>query len=224
MEVYLHIKMNENLFLKNPEETDLGKKIIQHAIILIHKIGFESFTFKKLANEIGTTETGIYRYFENKHLLLTFIVDWYWSWQYYRIELHNKNITNPILQLKKAIHILAEKVVDDISTPYINENLLYDIVMNEGAKAFLTRDVTAYNEAKLFKPYKDLCLKIAKLIEECNPNYAFSRSLATSILEMTHSLNFYLKNLPSLTDTEHHNDEHFVEDYINQLVFAALKE
>ena len=33
--------MNEKLFLRNPEQTELGKKIIQHAIRLIHKNGFD---------------------------------------------------------------------------------------------------------------------------------------------------------------------------------------
>jgi AcrR family transcriptional regulator len=67
MELSLNIKMNNNLFLRDPEETELGREIIKNSIILIHKTGFESFTFKKLAEKIGTTEAGIYRYFENKH-------------------------------------------------------------------------------------------------------------------------------------------------------------
>ena len=75
MELYLKITMNEKLFLRNPEETELGKNIIQQSIVLIHEIGFEAFTFKKLAAEIGTTEAGVYRYFENKHLLLIYIVE-----------------------------------------------------------------------------------------------------------------------------------------------------
>lgn len=222
MEAYLKIKMNENLFLRNPEETDLGKKIIEHAIILIHDIGFEAFTFKKLAQEIGTTEAGIYRYFENKHLLLTFIVDWYWSWQEYRIALHNINIVDPVVKLKKAIHILSETVVDDVSTPYINETLLYNIVMSEGAKAFLTRHINEYNKAKLFKPYKDLCSRIADMIMACNPNYTNAHSLATTILEMSHSLNYYKKNLPSLTDFKELKDDKLVANFIEQLVFATI--
>ncbi|MGZ5010791.1 MAG: TetR/AcrR family transcriptional regulator, partial [Methylobacter sp.] len=65
--------MNDKLFLRDPEQSELGKKIILHSIQLIHKNGFEAFTFKKLAEAIGTTEAGIYRYFENKHRLLIYI-------------------------------------------------------------------------------------------------------------------------------------------------------
>ena len=79
MEVQLQIKMNEKLFLRDPEQTELGKKIIRHSIQLIYKHGFELFTFKKLAEDIGTTEAGIYRYFENKHRLLIYITAWYYK-------------------------------------------------------------------------------------------------------------------------------------------------
>ena len=222
MEHYLNIKMNEKLFLRNPEETDLGKKIIQNSIVLIHTIGFESFNFKKLAQKIGTTEAGIYRYFENKQLLLIFIVDWYWSWQEYRIRLHNTNILDPKQQLQKAIQILSENVVDDVSTPHINETLLYDIVMSEGAKAYLTRNVNVYNEAQLFKPYKDLSKMIAGLIHQYNPNYLFAESLATSILEMSHSLNFYNKNLPALTGFSINSNVYKIGDFLEHLVFATI--
>ena len=43
MEVQLQIKMNEKLFLRDPEQTELGKKIIRHSIQLIYKNGFELF-------------------------------------------------------------------------------------------------------------------------------------------------------------------------------------
>ena len=171
MELSLKIKMNEKLFLRNPEETELGRKIIQHSITLIHKIGFEAFTFKKLAEEITTTEAGIYRYFENKHRLLIYIVDWYWNWQEYCLIFHSINIKNPETKIKKAIQLLSVHVEDDMTTDHINEKLLYEIVMCEGAKSFLTKHVTEDNKAKLFKPFKDLCARIAGFIKEYNPKY-----------------------------------------------------
>ncbi len=47
MDIQLKIKMNEKLFLRDPEQSELGKKIIQHSIQLIDKNGFEAFTLKK---------------------------------------------------------------------------------------------------------------------------------------------------------------------------------
>ena len=125
MEVLLQIQMNEKLFLRNPEQTDLGKKIIQHAIQLIHKNGFEHFTFKKLAEDIGTTEAGIYRYFENKHRVLMYLTAWYWSWVQYNVVFNTNNITDPVVKLKKVIQLLANTVKDDDKTLHIDEKLLH---------------------------------------------------------------------------------------------------
>ena len=96
MDINLQVKMNEKLYIRNPELSDLGKKIIKHSILLIHKNGFELFTFRKLAESIGTTEASIYRYFENKHRLLIYLTAWYWNWLEYQINFQTNNIKNPI--------------------------------------------------------------------------------------------------------------------------------
>lgn len=223
MELSLKIKMNEKLFLRNPEETELGRKIIQHSITFIHKIGFEAFTFKKLAEEITTTEAGIYRYFENKHRLLLYIVDWYWSWQEYRLIFQTNNIKTTEIKIKKAIQLLSSHVEDDITTDYINEKILNEIVMAEGAKSFLTKHVTEDNKSKLFKPYKDLCARIAGFIKEYNPKYKYPHSLASTIIEMAHSQKFYTQNLPSLTDFGGAKDEKKLVSFLEDLVFSNIK-
>ncbi len=222
MEISLQIKMNEKLFLRNPEETELGRDIILQSIVLIHKTGFESFTFKKLAQKIGTTEAGIYRYFENKHRLLVYIVSWYWSWLEYKVMVHTSNIKSPETKLKKIIQILATEVKDDVQTKHVDEQLLHEIVRMEGAKAYLTRHVTADNKQRLFKPYKDLCATIATIIIECNPKYKYPRSLSSTIIEMAHYQNFFMHNLPSLTDFGAIKDDRKVIGFLEDLVFASL--
>lgn len=223
MELSLQIKMNEKLFLRNPEETELGREIILNSIILIHEAGFESFTFKKLAEKIGTTEAGIYRYFVNKHRLLIYIVSWYWSWLEYKVMVHTNNIKSPETKLKKIIQILATQVKDDVQTKHVDELLLHEIVRMEGAKAFLTRHVTDDNKQQLFKPYKDLCAKIASIILECNPKYKYPRSLSSTIIEMAHFQNFFMRNLPALTDFAHSKNDSSVIKYLENLVFSSIK-
>ena len=49
MAVSIQIKLNEKLYLRDPQDTELGRKIIQESILLIDELGFENFTFKKLA-------------------------------------------------------------------------------------------------------------------------------------------------------------------------------
>lgn len=223
MEIQLQIKMNEKLFLRNPEQTELGRNIIQHGIQLIHKTGFESFTFKKLAAAIGTTEAGIYRYFENKHRLLIYIAAWYWSWVEYKIIINTANIKDPIVKLKKVIQLLASTVEDDLSTSYVNESMLHQIIISEGTKAYLTKHVTEDNSDQLFKPYKELCAKISTIILECNPKYKYPKSLSSTIIEMAHFQNFFMYNLPSLTDFGKNKDEAKIVAFLEDLVFNSIR-
>lgn len=223
MELQLQIKMNEKLFLRNPEQSELGKKIILHSIQLIYKNGFESFTFKKLAEDIGTTEAGIYRYFENKHRLLIYITAWYWSWLEYRVAVHTNNIKDPVVKLKRVIKLLATAIEDDIKTGYVNESILHQIIIAEGSKAYLTKHVSEDNKDQLFKPYKDLCAKIGEIILDCNPKFKYPKSLASTIIEMAHFQNFFMNNLPSLTDFGKDKDESKIVLFLEDLVFNSIR-
>lgn len=219
----LQIKMNEKLFLRDPEHTELGKKLILHSIQLIHKKGFEDFTFKKLAENVGTTEASVYRYFENKHKLLIYITSWYWGWLEYRVSFTTNNITDPIIKLKKVIELLATTVEDDLSTAHVNESILHQIIIAEGSKTYLTKHVTEDNKDQFFKPYKELCALISKFILECNPRYKYPHSLTTTIIEMAHLQNFFMQHLPSLTDFGKDKDESKVQSFLEDLVFKSIK-
>ncbi|MCW3114881.1 MAG: TetR family transcriptional regulator [Segetibacter sp.] len=223
MKLQLQIKMNEALFIRNPEQSELGRNIIQHSIQLIYKQGFEAFTFKKLAEDIGTTEAGIYRYFENKHKLLVYLTAWYWGWLEFQISYHTNNITDPVVKLRRVIKLLATAVEDDELTGYINETLLHQIVISEGSKAYLTKQVGEDNKQQFFKPYKDLCRVIGSIITECNSKYKYPKSLASTIIEMAHFQNFFMYNLPSLTDFGKAKKETEIISFLNDLVFSSLK-
>ena len=223
MKLQLQIKMNEALFLRNPESSELGKNILKHSVQLIYKMGFEAFTFKKLAEDIGTTEAGIYRYFENKHKLLVYLTAWYWGWLEIQISFHTNNIKDPVIKLKRVIKLLATAVEDDEQTSYINESLLHQIIIAEGSKAYLTKQVGEDNKQQFFKPYKDLCAVIGNVILECSPKYKYPKSLASTIIEMAHFQNFFMNNLPSLTDFGKTKEESEIIAFLNDLVFTSLK-
>lgn len=222
MKLQLQIQMNEALFLRNPEGSELGRNILHHSIQLIYKTGFEAFTFKKLADVIGTTEAGIYRYFENKHKLLLYLTSWYWGWLEYQISFHTNNMKDPALKLKKVIKLLASAAADDEQTSYINESLLHQIIIAEGSKAYLTKQVKEDNKQQFFKPYKDLCAVVGKIISECSPKYKYPKSLASTIIEMAHFQNFFMNHLPSLTDFGKTKEESEVISFLSDLVFASL--
>ena len=75
MDYKISFTVNDKIYLRDPEGTELGREIVKNAIDLIYELGFEGFTFKKLAIQIKTTEASIYRYFENKHRLLLYILN-----------------------------------------------------------------------------------------------------------------------------------------------------
>lgn len=223
MKLQLHIKMNEALFLRNPQSSELGKNILKHSVQLIYKNGFEIFTFKKLAEDIGTTEAGIYRYFENKHKLLVYLTAWYWSWLEFQISFHTNNIKDPTVKLKRVVKLLASAVEDDEQTSYVNESLLHQIIIAEGSKAYLTKQVGEDNKQQFFKPYKDLCAVIGNVISECSPKYKYPKSLASTIIEMAHFQTFFMNNLPSLTDFGNTKEETGIISFLNDLVFSSIK-
>lgn len=223
MNIQLQIKINDALFLRNPESSELGKKILKHSILLIYKLGFEAFTFKKLAEDIGTTEAGVYRYFENKHKLLIYLTAWYLSWLQYQINFNTNNITDPINKLQRVIKLLVLPTKDNIQTNYINEHLLHQVVILEGVKAYRTKQVIDDDKLQFFKPYKDLSVAIGNIISECNPKYKYPNILASTIIETAHFQILFTHNLPLLTETGKNIKESEIISFLNELVFISLK-
>lgn len=223
MKLELQIKMNQSLYLRDPEQSELGRNIIKYSILLIEKNGFESFTFKKLAEAIGTTEAGVYRYFENKHKLLVYIISWYWGWLDFQIGYQTKNIKDPKTKLNNVITLLANTVEDDLMTSHVDEALLYQILISEGSKSYLTKHVQDDNKHEYFKPYKDLCNTVAEIISECNPEYKYPHSLASTIIEVAHLQHYFMHNLPALTDFNKTNNEEQIIMFLNDLVFSTIK-
>lgn len=193
-------KLNENIYLRDPQTSDLGQSIIRESIALIDANGFELFTFKKLALSINSTEASIYRYFENKHRLLIYLIDWYWTWLDYRLEFAVQNLIDPLEQLKASLKILVEEKKFDAHFGFVDEAALQRIVMAEFEKTYLTKQVDDDNKEGLFLPYKEVCKRVAGIVKLINPNYPFAHSLiSTALLAINHQV-FYAKHLPSLTD------------------------
>ncbi len=221
----LQLLMNENLFIRDPQETELGRKIVQDSICMIDELGFEKFTFKKLALKIDSTEASIYRYFENKHRLLVYLIAWYWNWIEYRIDFGTQNITDPGKKLAIALRIIAEKKGKDPFFPQIDEEALYRIVIAESDKTYLTKQVDADNKEGLFRGFKSLCGTIASFILEINPGFEYPHSLISTALLTAHQQLFYAEHLPSLSNVKKVNgDIHKQnEDFLNIMVFNTIK-
>lgn len=223
MNINLSFNINAQLYKKNPEDSTIGKDIVRSSIELICEIGIEAFTFKKLAAKIQHTEATIYRYFESKQMLLLYIVNWYWCYLDFLIEFRTQNITHPKKKIEELITILSHSLNTLPHSSNYDLESLYYIVIREGAKVYMHIEVKSINKIQLYKPYKDLCAKISSLFIAYNPKYKFHHSLASTLVETSHSQIFFVENLPRLTDVNNtKNKDQYIYNYLSDLIFKSL--
>jgi AcrR family transcriptional regulator len=219
--LFVNLKINPNLFIKDPVQTELGRKIIEQSVLLMDGIGLENFTFKKLAAEIGSTEASVYRYFENKHQLFVYLLNWYWEWMAVRIDLNTLNIKDPEERLRISLHVIVETANINTAIEFVNEEVLHRLVIREGAKGYHHKLVDADNKEGFFLAYKTLCAKIAAIILEINPDFEYPRSLASTLVELGGNNLYYAKHLPRLTDLDGSKKD-LTEDVVRMLEYFAF--
>lgn len=216
----IQININPELYTKNPESSDLGKKIVSNSIKMIDELGYEAFTYKKLGKAIGSNESSIYRYFESKHALLVYLINWYWSWIEYKLVFATTNVPSAKIKLNNAITLLTEEIKEDNSFSYINEVLLNKIIISESAKAYHTKDIDKENEKGYFKTYKRVVQRVSDIVLEINPKFEYPHMLISTVIEGAHHQRFFSKHLPGLTNFEEgkNNIVHFYTELVNKTI------
>ncbi|GGD24293.1 TetR/AcrR family transcriptional regulator [Hyunsoonleella pacifica] len=197
----LKIAVPEKIYVKDPESSSLGKRIVEHSIILIDDIGFDSFTFKKLGSLIGSNESSIYRYFESKHKLLLYLSSWYWAWIEYQLVIETHNL-NPSDKLLKGIEVVSRRTKEDSNFSHINEVILNRIMVNENSKSFLTKEVDQENKEGYFVIYKRIVHRLRDMVIALKPDYIFPSSLASTIIEGSLHQHFLKSHFKSMTDCD----------------------
>lgn len=215
------ITINESLYLKEPSSSELGKKIIHNSIDLIHEIGFESFTFRKLGQKINSPEASIYRYFESKNQLLLYITSWYWAWMEYRLVLETANIESPEKRLEIGISLITNNRTIKIHIDEIDIYKLNRIVTSESSKSYLTKDVDKANKEGAYLNYKNFVQRIANIIKEINGQYKFPNMLVSTIIEGAHLQDFFAEHLPRLTNKQ--KDKNYITTFYTQLAFQSIE-
>ncbi|QHT69437.1 TetR/AcrR family transcriptional regulator [Rhodocytophaga rosea] len=223
MSATIKIELNEKLYLRDPEQTELGRNIISESISMIDEIGFEQFTFKKLAAKLNSTEASVYRYFENKHKLLIYLISWYWVWLDYKITFCTNNISDPEEKLRIFIKIISRTNTGLDTFTHINEEALYRIVIAESSKAYLTKDVDQDNKEGFFKEYKSVCKKVGNIILQINSSYPYPVALASTLFEAGKKQIFFAQHLTSLTEASIRNDDYSsITAFLEHLAFSAI--
>ena len=214
------ISVPEKIFIKDPETSILGKKIIEHSILLINDIGFDNFNFKKLGIIIGSNESSIYRYFESKHKLLLYLTSWYWAWIEYQLVFETNNLSNDQEKLFKAIEIVTRSIREDSTYSHINEVILNKIIINENSKSFLTKEVDQENKAGYFEIYKGIVHRLKEMIVAVKPDYAFASSLASTLIDASLHQHFLKDHFSSITDCNTSDDP---TKFLSDLTINTLK-
>lgn len=218
---YIRIKVNENIYLKDPDSSEIGRKIIMNSILLMDEVGFENFTFKKLGKKIGSPESTIYRYFKSKYFVLHYLTSWYWSWLEYQLVFATANISSPEEKLRLAITLLTEEVLEDSNFSYINETALYRVVIAESAKSYFKKGVSTESKKGLFTVYTNLISRVSDMILTINPTFKYPKMLITTVLEGSHQQKFFRKYLPSLSDTPKKKNN--ISDFYSLMVINTIR-
>ena len=223
MDFQVTFKINEKIFLRDPESSEVGKQIVKNAIDLIYQLGLEQFTFKKLAVETNSTEATIYRYFENKHRLLLYILNWYWCYMEFLVMFKLQNVADKKEKLKLIVELLTHELPESSGKFDYNKKYLNQIVIAESSKVYLVKEVSEINKGEVFKPYKDLCARIADVISEYSPAYKYPRSLSTTLIETSHHQQYFSAYLPKLTDASPTNKQEFTSQFLEDFLFKVLR-
>lgn len=217
---FIQIQIQDTLFIKDPTSSIVGKSILEHGLILLGEIGLEEFNFKKLALRISSTESTIYRYFENKHQFLAYLFNFYWAWMDLNIAFAVTNIDSPEERLRRIIRVLTQQVNNDVRTPFVNEEILQEVIAIESSKTFLSKNVDQENKSGYFTQYKKLVDRIADLIIELNPNYKYPNALVSTLLESSFHQRFFGLHLPRLTNEMHIQER--LEDFLMDLCLKTI--
>ncbi|MEP1087840.1 TetR/AcrR family transcriptional regulator [Algoriphagus sp.] len=211
----MKMEVHDNLYLKEPFSSDLGSSIVQESAMLIRDLGMEHFTFKKLAVNIGVTEAAIYRYFENKNMLLLYLTAWYWAWMEVNYVYATANLESSKARLSIAMKLL-------VNGPLFTKNVhvaptdLRSIVVNESLKGYLTKTVDAQHQSGFFEQLYSFGVRISELIFEINPEYPYPKTLAYTVMESSLLHAFNSQHLPDMTEQSLDSENRlvFFEDLI----------
>ncbi len=215
----VQVQVTEPVYLKDPQTTELGKRILEHSVRLIDELGLEKFTIGKLAAALGTAESSVYRYFDNKHKLLIYLVGWYWGWREYKLVFDTANIADARVRLEKGIRSVTEPVTEKGNYGFMDLKALYRIAVSESAKAYMTKEVDDEHKEGYFASFKRLCERVRELILAVRADHPYPAMLASNVVDGSMVQRFFAEHLPALSEKTARTriPDHFVD-----LVFSTL--
>jgi AcrR family transcriptional regulator len=217
----LNIQLDESLYLKDPMGTEVGHELVRTGAELIAHDGLESFTMKKLATELGSPESTVYRYFQNKNQLMLYISSWYWSLLEWKIAFATANLSDARQSLDKALQVLSGGT-EEVQTAIVHEQLLNKIVIRESFKSLHICAPNTESCERFFGAYLNLTQRLAELISNVHRAYPMPKALAVTLIETAHYQQFLQHFIPALTEVR--VDNHHLQKLLHHIAFKALDE
>ena len=125
-------------------------------------------------------------------------------------------------RLRLALRELTQPIADDAMTPHIDEAALYRVVVSESSKAYLNRHVDSVNLEGCYRSYKRLCRRVADIIVEISPTYAFPVALVSTVVESSHMQKYFAEHLPSLTEVTRGEIDSSATAFLTDVVFRVI--
>jgi AcrR family transcriptional regulator len=213
-----HVSMvfDKRLYSKDPMSSSLGQELIKKSVEMIYQDGLEQFTFKKLANALGSTESTMYRYFHNKHQLAMYLASWHWSQMEWRIAFATANIADPHVRIHNTIRELCLWVKDTPPARHLNELKLQRILITEGLRGFIPQECSKNDKEGYFAAYTLLCDRVANIFKASLKSCAQPHALAALTIEAIHHQMYLQLHLPHLTELR--NKENQLQTFVHQIL------
>ena len=219
---HYHLVPDPSLHHRDPAASAVGERILKQGLFLMNELGLEAFTFKKLTEYAECTEATIYAYFPNKQRLLQYYFQLYWMWLDTHCQQQGRSLADPWKRVQGDIRALCGLWAKDAMAAQLDPRKLRALVIVEGSKSFMHRNVDEDNKLKLFQPYKDLSAHLAIELKACNKKCKHPRTFATMLIEMAHSLEFAMEHLPALTELSYSGDRKKLADFLSLLTERYL--
>lgn len=189
------------LYNKDPQSSTLGQNLLKESAKILAEEGFDTFTLKKLAQNIQTTESSVYRYFDNKHRLLVYHVNFYWDWLVNQVEI-------TCCQTGMSGHTAIYKVFEIMCFPgnyswpseQIDYECMHKILTHQSVKAYFSQHVDLENREGAHIALKKLVNQMGLWLSEDLKEFEFPKTLVTTLLNAVMMQPFYAEHLPSLTE------------------------
>lgn len=213
------IPVNQEVFIKDPISSVLGKRILKESLAIIEERGIEAFNFKMLSVHVECTEAAIYRYFENKNKLLLYFINWYWGWLEHNLVYGTANLVSSEDKIKMAISLLVEgpRYKDNF---YLNISSLKKVVWEESSKSFMSKELKSHANYRMLHQFYDFSERLKDLIIQYKPDYAFPKVLVSTLI-WSSILNAFTQIHKGDLIEENFNGQNKVDFYYN-LVFNSL--